>query len=187
MRLMSSSTASRIVRLRPYAPIADGSVQTLEVQVECTASVLNLQYSLSADLDRLKIPAPKPMRRADELWKHTCFEAFLRSATGTGYCEVNIAPSTEWAVYSFDDYRQGMKPANVPQPPVIAVDRSVGRLTVDVQIDLKVLPPSRALALTAVLEHEGGSLSYWSLQHPAAKPDFHHPDGFVFQIQEVAP
>lgn len=183
---MSSSTASRTVRLKPYATITDGSVQSLEVQVEYTGGLLNLRYSLSADLSRLKIPALKPMRRADELWKHTCFETFLRAATGTGYCEVNVAPSTEWAMYSFDDYRQGMKPANVPQPPVIAVDRSAHGLTVDVQLDLKVLPPSRALALTAVLEHEGGSLSYWSLQHPAAKPDFHHPDGFALQIQEIA-
>jgi len=184
---MSSSTASRTVRLTPYAPIADGSVQSLEVQVESSAGALNLRYSLSADLSRLKTPALKPMRRADELWKHTCFEAFLRAATGTGYCEVNVAPSTEWAMYSFDDYRQGMKPTNVPQPPVIAVDRSAHGLIVDVRLNLKVLPPSRALALTAVLEHEGGSLSYWSLQHPAAKPDFHHPDGFVLQIQELAP
>lgn len=179
---MSSSTASRTVRLTPYAPIADGSVQSLEVQVGYAADTLNLRYLLSADLNRLKIPASKPMRRTDELWKHTCFEAFLRAATGTGYCEVNVAPSTEWAMYSFDDYRQRMKPTNVAQPPVITVDRSARGLTVDVALDLKVLPPSRALALTAVLEHEGGSLSYWSLQHPAAKPDFHHPDGFVLQI-----
>jgi len=150
---MSSSTASRTVRLTPYAPIADGSVQSLEVQVESSAGALNLRYSLSADLSRLKTPALKPMRRADELWKHTCFEAFLRAATGTGYCEVNVAPSTEWAMYSFDDYRQGMKPTNVPQPPVIAVDRSAHGLIVDVRLNLKVLPPSRALALTAVLEH----------------------------------
>src|ERR1051325_8085186 len=108
MRLMSSSTASRTVRLMPYATVADGSVQSLEVQVECTARALNLRYSLNADLSRLKVPALKSTRRAHELWKHNCFEAFLRAATGTGYCEVNVAPSTEWAMYSFDDYRQGM-------------------------------------------------------------------------------
>jgi hypothetical protein len=182
---MSSSTASRTVRLMPYAPVADGSVQSLEVQVACTQGVLNLRYSLSADLSRLQIPAPKPMRRVDELWKHTCFEAFLRSAEGKGYCEVNVAPSTEWAMYSFDDYRQGMRATQVAQPPTVSVARSAQSLTVDVQLDLKMLPPSRALALTAVLEHEGGSLSYWSLRHPAAKPDFHHPDSFALQVQEV--
>jgi hypothetical protein len=35
------------------------------------------------------------------------------------------------------------------------------------------------LGLTAVVEAADGSLSYWALRHPVARPDFHHRDGFA--------
>jgi hypothetical protein len=183
MALMSSSTLQRTVRLTPYAPVASGTAQSLEVQIERTPpQTLRLRYVLRANLSRIRIPQPKPAQRADELWKHTCFEAFLRASAGTAYSEVNVAPSSEWALYSFDDYRQGMAPLNVPQPPGIVVERTANLLAIEVQIDLKVLPPSRALALAAVLEDDGGSLSYWAFKHAATNPDFHHPDSFTLEI-----
>lgn len=180
---MPSSSAPRTVRLEPHTPPADGSVQSLEVQISRTpAQRLHLQYALRADLNRLRIPSRKPSQRTDELWKHTCFEAFLRAEEGSGYHEVNVAPSTEWALYAFDDYRKGMRTPDLAPPPILVVQQTADRLTVDVQIDLKLLPPSRALALAAVLEHDGGSLSYWALKHPAPKPDFHHPGGFALEL-----
>jgi hypothetical protein len=178
-----SPIPSRTVHLTPYAPVAGDIVQSLEVQVDRTPSqTLHLSYTLRANLSRIRIPQTKPSRRADELWRHTCFEAFLRAAAGTAYHEVNVSPSSEWALYSFTAYRQGMAPFDVAQPLVIAVGRSAEQLTVEVQIDLKVMPPSRALALAAVLEDDSGSLSYWAVKHPGARPDFHHPDGFVLEI-----
>jgi hypothetical protein len=36
------------------------------------------------------------------------------------------------------------------------------------------------LGLSAVLEEQDGTKSYWALAHPpGGKPDFHHPDCFV--------
>ncbi len=37
-------------------------------------------------------------------------------------------------------------------------------------------------AITAVIEEADGTKSYWALAHPAEKPDFHHPDGFVLEL-----
>lgn len=37
-------------------------------------------------------------------------------------------------------------------------------------------------AITAVIEETDGTKSYWALAHPAGKPDFHHPDGFVLEL-----
>ena len=42
-----------------------------------------------------------------------------------------------------------------------------------------------ALALAAVIEEEGGRLSYWALRHAAGKPDFHHPEAFALELDEV--
>jgi len=40
--------------------------------------------------------------------------------------------------------------------------------------------------LSAVIEATDGSLSYWALEHPADKPDFHHPDSFALELALVA-
>ena len=34
----------------------------------------------------------------------------------------------------------------------------------------------------ALSEAFSGAFSYWALRHPAARPDFHHPDGFALEI-----
>jgi hypothetical protein len=35
------------------------------------------------------------------------------------------------------------------------------------------------------VEDRSGSLSYWALRHAAGKPDFHHPDAFALELDEV--
>jgi hypothetical protein len=47
------------------------------------------------------------------------------------------------------------------------------------------IQPHAALrvALSAVIEEEGGMLSYWALKHPPGKPDFHHPDAFALELE----
>lgn len=36
--------------------------------------------------------------------------------------------------------------------------------------------------LTAVIEANDGTKSYWALAHPAGPPDFHNPDCFVARV-----
>ena len=82
-------------------------VGKIDVQVESAATgILALAFVLQGDLAALRIPEEKPCRRVDELWQHTCFEAFLMTGDGPGYREYNFSPSGEWASYAFHDYRQ---------------------------------------------------------------------------------
>ena len=39
-----------------------------------------------------------------------------------------------------------------------------------------------AIGLSAVLEQQDGTKSYWALAHPPGAPDFHHPDCFVARL-----
>ena len=43
--------------------------------------------------------------------------------------------------------------------------------------------PVLQLALAAVIEDHRGRLSYWALEHPVGKPDFHHPDGYTIELR----
>ncbi len=79
----------------------------IEVALAREASgLLQLTYRVFGALGRIEIPRTEPALRTDELWKHSCFEAFF--GAGDGYYEFNLSPSTQWAAYRFDGYRTGM-------------------------------------------------------------------------------
>src|SRR5206468_2777303 len=89
--------------------VAAASVE-VEILRPC-AGTLALSYVLHGNLSELRLPPIAAPARGDELWQHTCFEAFLGTAAGAAYCELNFAPSTQWAAYRFDSYRSGMRAA----------------------------------------------------------------------------
>jgi hypothetical protein len=39
------------------------------------------------------------------------------------------------------------------------------------------------VGLSAVVEEESGTLSYWALKHGPGKADFHCPDGFLLELK----
>ncbi|NMF90687.1 hypothetical protein GPA26_19635, partial [Aromatoleum petrolei] len=59
-----------------------------------------------------------------------------------------------------------------------------GRLVLDVTLDAAALPQGSPLelGLTAVVETLDGTLSYWALRHPSARPDFHLRDAFTLPL-----
>jgi hypothetical protein len=170
----------------PDTPCA--AVQRIEVQVLGPArETLELRYVLEGDIARLCIPAEAAPRPADKLWQHTCLEAFVSAMHTEEYYEFNFSPSTEWAIYRFSAYRQGMTVFAHARPPRISVHRDNAALSLATVIDLEPLTAARRspdlrLALSAVVEDAQHRLSYWALAHPPGKPDFHHADGFALQL-----
>ena len=157
------------------------SVSSIAVHVVRTdAGILGLRYVVAGRMAGLALPAPAPSTRADRLWEHICFEAFLSDAQGEGYAELNVSPSSQWAGYRFEAYRSGMRPAAVP-PPRVEVDVAADRLDLRVALQLRG-GGRRRLGLSAVIEEVGGNKSYWALTHPPGAPDFHHPDCFALEL-----
>ena len=152
--------------------------------VRTQAGVLGLRYLVSGRIDDLAVPPRVAAARADELWKHTCFEAFVADEEGEGYAELNVSPSTEWAGYRFESYRVGGGDPYLP-PPRIEVDASTDRLDLRVALRLRSIG-SRRLGLSAVIEEKNGRLSYWALSHPPGAPDFHHRDCFALELPPPA-
>lgn len=147
---------------------------------------LVLSYKLSGRVDDVYLPAVRPTARGDELWQHTCFEAFVRASSGSEYYEFNFSPSTQWAVYRFTDYRNGMcVAAEVSTPPIdVRLDAQSFTLQAALALDHLSLPreSSWRLGLSAVIEETNGNKTYWALAHPPGKPDFHHKDAFAYEL-----
>jgi hypothetical protein len=168
----------------PSTPLPPG--WSLEVEQRALPDGIELAWRLRADMTRIRIPPPRDPRRRDGLWRHTCFECFVADPRGAGYREFNFSPSSEWAAYSFTDYRQGMAPLDLPVAPRIERLPSADGLQLQVTLPRAALGASvdggvarRRCALAAVIEHVDGAISYLALAHPAARPDFHHAGGFT--------
>ena len=176
------------VSLTCHSATSCPAVQRIEVQLlRPSNATLALRYTVLADIDRLLIPAESTPRRADKLWQHTCFEAFVATMDSSGYHEFNFSPSTAWAIYEFTAYREGMTAVTPVRPPGVSVRRGGDRMTLAVSIDLESLPELRQsaglrLALSAVIEDTEHRISYWALGHPPGNPDFHHPDSFALKL-----
>jgi len=142
----------------------------------------NIWFGVGAPVARFVIPSLTEPWRADELWKSTCFEAFLMAKSADGYREWNFAPSGNWAAYDFSAYREDMARADVGSPPYIRMEDNFTWWTVGATIATDV-ETSWALGLSAVLEEKNGTKSYWALAHPPGDaPDFHHADCFAARL-----
>jgi hypothetical protein len=51
-------------------------VWSIAADLELEAGVLVCHYALHGEVNRLRVPALRAARRADELWQHSCFELF---------------------------------------------------------------------------------------------------------------
>ena len=142
----------------------------------------NIWFGVGAPADRFVIPQwVTNAARADELWKTTCFEAFLRALGEEAYREWNFAPSGEWAAYDFTSMRSGMKEAEAADPYIRMEDNFTWWA-----LGASIAVPADTnweLGLSAVLDERDGTKSYWALAHPNAdKPDFHDPGCFVARL-----
>lgn len=165
------------------------AVTRIEVNLARAAPAsLALRFVATGDIASVRWPQGLDRARADDLWKHSCFEAFIRPSGGEAYYEINLSPSNRWAGYRFDRYREGMT-----SPPGLALTHltlrasaslfeMVATLDLGGQDDLS-LDRAAHLGLSAVIEETNGRKSYWALAHAPGKPDFHHPDSFATTLE----
>jgi hypothetical protein len=175
-----------VLTAHPSTP--NDAVRSLGVQVRAEEpGILVFQYSLDADMSRVRVPLAGAGGRTDALWTHTCFEAFVAPADAPCYHEFNFSPSLDWAIYRFSAYREGMSLAEIGGAPEISVRRGDDGLELQSAVGFGHLADLRdarhlRIALAAVIEDDNGRLSYWGLRHPPGKPDFHHSNGFALEV-----
>jgi len=171
--------------LRPHIDYP-GPAIAIDAEARRSGDRLSLAYRVSGEVAAVRWPAPATPGRADELWRHTCFEAFVAPALGEAYGEINLSPSGRWATYRFAGYRTGMELASVELAPFGPRVTAKTELRLATEVDLGRLAglagASWRLGLTAVIEAQDGRISYWSVVHPPGKPDFHHRDCLALEL-----
>jgi hypothetical protein len=160
-------------------PDSRSPVTRIEVDVARIApDLLGLTYSIFGDLDRASFPQAQASARTDELWKHTCFEAFC--GAGPGYYEFNFSPSSQWAAYRFNGHRAGMHDALAYDPAIKwRLLEEEGRLSAMLRLPADI---NGMIGLSAIIEDTNGNRSFWALAHPPGAPDFHNATCFAAEL-----
>lgn len=144
---------------------------------------LSISYTLVGNLAEITIatPADTPTR-LDDLWTDTCFEFFLGVKNSPQYWEFNLSPAGHWNVYRFAGYRQGMTIETAVQRLPFSVQHMSDRLAIALDFNLNlIVPVEQALevAITTVVKHKDGEVTYWALTHTGTEADFHRRDSFM--------
>jgi len=168
--------------LKPHPDTPPDKVTAVDVELIVDPGDDVLMTFIVTGTAGLLVPARASPARRDGLWETTCFELFLKPAGGDPYFEYNFSPSTEWAAYRFDRYREGMRPFRQPVDPFL--DRIDGSGSIlEVELGLSGLPNvAMRMGLCAVIEEQGGRISYWALAHPPGDPDFHDDACFALEL-----
>jgi hypothetical protein len=169
------------------------TLEKIEALIWRDEGEFDLDFRLFGSPLRVKLPQPKAKpARTDELWRTTCFEAFIRPRGGDAYFELNLSPSGDWASYRFDSYRVGMREAAIVGHSDPDVWNEAGIRMQDARFDIAGEPeldPSKGweIGLSAVIEEIDGTKSYWALGHGAGPPDFHNPACFAYHLPPFEP
>ena len=175
--------------LHPHSESTGTVPERLTVEITRPApDRVDVRYRLTGTLSDLILPPHRAPERQDGLWRTTCLELFVRPQGGEPYWEFNFSPSSCWAAYRFDRYRDGMRDADDVRSIALAVARSDDwlELTASVGLDSRsplVVAPAWDIGPTAVIEQRGGRFGWWAIAHPPGKADFHDSHCFAAELR----
>lgn len=157
----------------PTTPVS--WIQNVTVNCSYNSDGMNLMYQINGNIELLQLPTHcSSPHRADNLWQHTCGEAFVAQKNTTIYREWNFSPSRQWQVYEFADYREARTLPAVSAPQIYSIV-TPEQFTLTVQIPSTWYPHNTPLllGLSMILQDVTGKISYWALQHSPGLADFH--------------
>lgn len=179
--------------LVPHPDNAGAAVTSIAAEINMLgARQVAVRFDISADFRVLRWPIETRPTRVEGLWRHTCFEVFLKPEDGEEYLEFNLSPSGEWAAWSLSGYRSDMKEARGVSPPrIVPRHPQPEKRQIFATLDFRKSPhlgsgSALTVGLSAVIEERNGRLSYWALAHPPGRPDFHHQACFAATLPPMS-
>lgn len=181
------SPSNRSSNLTPYH--TDTTLRSIAVKTEVQRQSWTWEFELFGNLSEIILPSfESKKKRQDELWKSTCFEAFVELSEG-GYLEFNFSPSGNWNCYHFTNYRENMrqfsevellefKASCLPTAP----DHYSCRISVQIELPLVITK----MGMTSVIKNHNGEINYWALKHSGEKADFHRSQDWLFSFDATS-
>lgn len=180
------------VQLKPFE-VRDTQDIKIFVEFDFSKGILLLVYRLvdpsgiisDLEIEESKVWTLDNSSRADNLWKSTCLEFFVKPREGKNYFEFNSNSQGQWNLYSFSDYRTSMqlefKVSEVKMTTSFKDFEKIFRYEIDLN-SLFALNDSLLFSFSSVIK-QGSLISYWAHRHSFEKPDFHHLNNFTIEAK----
>ena len=180
--------------LRPFIGNEVDAVEGIEYGIWRDGGSIGVEFDIYGLLSHLVLPPQTASvgKRCDDLWRHTCFELFVREEGNetAGYLECNFSPAGNWNMYSFTSYRKQMVLADAVSGPQITTEMTKKIFTLRAEVDLAGLVSESShveVGVSCIVENRDGKLGYWALSHPGEIPDFHDPRSFTVRLIATDP
>jgi hypothetical protein len=172
--------------LRPFATASNLPQIEINGRVNRKDRLLSIEYQLFGDLNAISIEPPVSLpSRQFQLWDATCFEFFIGIPGDRNYWEFNLSPSGDWAVFTLDDYRQGLRNETAFTSLPFKIDRYPNYITLNLEFDLSEIilaEQDLEMSVTTVIKSSQNQLSYWAIAHSGKVADFHLRDSFIVKM-----
>lgn len=180
--------APRPLSLRCHHSAACSGVREITVELASHAArQLVLHYTIVGERSQLSVPTAESNLDPARLWEHTCCELFVAARDGDDYSEWNFSPSGQYTQFDFASYRKPRQTSEAANCELLWED-SPDALAVQVRLSVpESLGTTLCIGIACVIEDTTGVRSYWALQHPCERPDFHHRDGFALAFDLDSP
>ena len=165
-----------VIKTYQLLPYAQSSTNiTIEASLSLTSQQLELSFLLQGVGDHYLFERESQAKRADELWRATCFEAFVKNLNSKEYWELNIAPNGSWNLYRFSDYREDMQEESRVLTPKVLFKQERDKVRVSIKVDFmeKLFDERVDFNLALILLDMEGKRHFFTLNPKEGVADFH--------------
>ena len=141
---------------------------------------ISLHFKISGAVKKYQIPLKENLKRANNLWKATCFELFLANSKTQSYYEINISPTLHWNIYRLETYRAEPKELISSSKPIIEIKEDEKSYEIDFELECKELDLVEfdQYNLAVILLNKQNEREFWAVNPVGERPDFHDRGGF---------
>jgi len=117
-------------------------------------------------------------KRADELWKATCFELFLANSKKEEYYELNFSSSLAWNFYYLKTYRADVTEVTNVSTPQIELHKTNNSFKITIELELENLEEFDICNVACIVLRKNEERTFWSKKHQNSVADFHDRKNF---------
>ena len=121
-------------------------------------------------------------KRANELWKATCFELFLANSKKEVYYELNFSSSLAWNFYYLESYRADVVEVTNVFSPQIEVHTTNNSFKTSIELEFENIEEFDLCNVACIVLNKNKERTFWSMKHQNSVADFHDRENF-FKIK----
>lgn len=146
---------------------------------EFSKNKLCLTFRINGELKEYIFPKQSKLKKANELWKATCFELFLADEEER-YYELNFSSSLVWNLYVLDAYRAEPKEFELEEEPNITIVQKDNEFHIVFELETKAInfEKFKYYNMATILLNKEKERTFWTINHLNDTPNFHNKESF---------